>query len=97
MACLTLNGNAVTDKFRLDTLFVISIDGVSIVIGILIVSLLQPAVDIAMSLLATFAGLFNIGLGHSGDDSKFAAVHPCANRRSASSEPSREAGGRWDE
>jgi hypothetical protein len=47
---LTLSGNAVTDNVRIDTLFVISIAGVSIVIGILIVRLLLPDVDIASRL-----------------------------------------------
>ncbi len=60
---LKLNGNAVTDSFRIDTLFVISIAGVSICIGTLIVSLLQPDLDIDSCLSATLAVLFNIGPG----------------------------------
>lgn len=77
VAKLELNGNSVTDSLRIDTLFLICLAGVSIVIGTLSVSLLEPSLDIDSCLSATLATLFNIGpgLGAVGPMQNYASLH----------------------
>jgi trk system potassium uptake protein len=74
---LSLNGNPVTDSFRIDTLFLISVAGVSVAVGTLVVSLLQPELDIDSAMTATLASLFNIGpgLGAVGPSHTYGFLH----------------------
>lgn len=58
---LKLNGNPVTDQFRIDTLFLIAVAGMSVLLGSLIVCLLQPQQDLRTCVSAVLATLFNIG------------------------------------
>lgn len=58
---LRLNGSVVTDRFRIDTLFLFSIAGISVLLGSVIVCLLQPAMDLRTCVSAVIATLFNIG------------------------------------
>lgn len=58
---LRLNGNAVSDRFRIDTLFLIAVAGVSVLIGCVVVCLLQPQEDLRTCVSAVLATLFNIG------------------------------------
>ena len=58
---LKLNGNAVSDRFRIDTLFLISVAALSVLLGSMIVCLLQPQQDLRTCVSAVLASLFNIG------------------------------------
>jgi trk system potassium uptake protein TrkH len=58
---LKLNGNNVSDRFRVDTLFLISTAGVAVLVGSVVVCLLQPQLDLRSCVSAVLATLFNIG------------------------------------
>ena len=58
---LRLNGNSVSDRFRIDTLFLIGVAGISVLVGSVVVTLLQPQHDLRTCVSAVVATLFNIG------------------------------------
>lgn len=58
---LHLNGNPVSERFRIDTLFLIAIAGISTLLGSLLVCLLEPMLDLRSCISAVLATLFNIG------------------------------------
>ena len=60
---LKLNGSLVNDSLRLDTMFFVSLAGVTVLVGTVVVSLLEPALDMDSSVSAVLATLFNIGPG----------------------------------
>ena len=60
---LKLNGNPVSDRFRIDTLFLIAVAGMATLIGCVLVSLLEPGLDLRTCVSAVIASLFNIGPG----------------------------------
>ncbi len=77
---LKLNGNAVSESFRADTLFLIATAAVSLLLGTAVVCLLEPQLDIRSCFSATLATLFNIGpaLGEAGPARTYASFHGAA-------------------
>ncbi len=74
---LRLNGNPVSDRFRVDTLFLIAVAAISVLGGTVVVSLLQPQADLRTSASAVLATLFNIGpaLGDVGPTRNYAHMN----------------------
>lgn len=75
---LQLNGSPVEDSLRVDVLFMIGIAGVTAFLGTVVVSLLQPQLDVDSCLSAVLATLFNIGpgLGQVGPIQNFSPLEP---------------------
>ncbi|MBT5925535.1 MAG: TrkH family potassium uptake protein [Verrucomicrobia bacterium] len=71
---LRLNGRPVSDALRIGTLFFVGLSSVTIMLATLVVSLLEPRMDIDSSVSAVLATLFNIGpgLGSVGPTHNFA-------------------------
>ena len=74
---LRLNGNPVSDRFRIDTLFLIAVAGISVLLGSMVVCLLQPQQDLRTCVSAVLATLFNIGpaLGEVGPTKHYGDFH----------------------
>jgi trk system potassium uptake protein TrkH len=75
---LRLNGNLVDEALNLQTVFFISLAGVTVAGGTALVSLLEPHLGIESCLSSVLASLFNIGpgLGAVGPTQNFAHFHP---------------------
>jgi len=75
---LKLNGSQVVDSLRVDTVFFIALAGVTVLVGTVVVSVLEPDLDMASSVSSVLATLFNIGpgLGAVGPTHNFAGLTP---------------------
>lgn len=71
---LRLNGQVLDDPVKLQTVFLVALAGITVTIGTLCVSLLQPEMTMESCLSATIASVFNIGpgLGSVGPTKNFA-------------------------
>ena len=74
---MKLNGNLVSESFRMATLFLMSMAAVSLLLGTAAVSFLEPQLDIRSCFSATLATLCNIGpaLGEAGPANTYAGFH----------------------
>jgi trk system potassium uptake protein TrkH len=74
---LRLNGSLVDEALNLQTVFFISLAGVTVAGGTALVSLLEPSMDIESCLSSVLASLFNIGpgLGAVGPTHNFSHLH----------------------
>lgn len=74
---LRLNGNAVSESFRIDTLFLIATAAISLLLGTVVVSCLQPGLDVRSCFSSALATLFNIGpaLGEVGPTRTYADLN----------------------
>ena len=74
---IKLNGNLVTESFRMATLFLMSMVAVSLLVGTAAVSFLEPQLNIRSCFSATLATLCNIGpaLGEAGPEKTYAGFH----------------------
>ncbi|MEZ5329005.1 MAG: TrkH family potassium uptake protein [Verrucomicrobiales bacterium] len=75
---LRLNGRPVSDAVRIDTLFIVSLAGVTVLLGTLAVTVMEPTFDMRSSISAVLATLFNIGpgLGRVGATHNFSELAP---------------------
>lgn len=75
---LTLNGNAASDGLKSQTVFFIALACFSLVVGTIVVSLIEPGLDLITSFSAVLATLFNIGpgLGAVGPAQNYALLSP---------------------
>ena len=75
---LRLNGNITSEHFKTQTLFFLSLAGITVAFSTGLMTLLQPNLDIVSSLTAVTATLFNIGpgLGVVGPTHNFATFSP---------------------
>lgn len=75
---LRLNGRVASDALRIDTLFFVGLAGVTVLLGTLIVTIMEPSLDMKSSISAVLATLFNIGpgLGLVGPTHNFADLAP---------------------
>jgi trk system potassium uptake protein TrkH len=63
---LKLNGNNISESLKRQTLLFITLALMTVALGFLIVSLLEPELNMGTSLSAVIATLFSIGPGFSG-------------------------------
>ena len=75
---LSLNGKPASDALKIDTLFIVGMAGLTLMLGTIVVSFMEPAFDMDSSLSAVLATLFNIGpgLGAVGPTHTFSGVAP---------------------
>jgi trk system potassium uptake protein TrkH len=75
---ISLNGRPVSDQLRIDTLFFVGMAGITVVLGTVTVSFMEPGLDMDSSLSAVLATLFNIGpgLGEVGPTHNFSHFAP---------------------
>jgi trk system potassium uptake protein TrkH len=75
-----LNGNLADDTLKTQSVFFVALAGMTVALGTVLVSFLEPALDINSSLSAVMATLFNVGpgLGAVGPAQNFAALGPGA-------------------
>ncbi|RME94233.1 MAG: TrkH family potassium uptake protein, partial [Verrucomicrobia bacterium] len=74
---LRLNGQVVEEAAKLQTVFFISLAGVTVAVGTVLASMLEPGLGLVDCLSAVMATLFNIGpgLGAVGPTQNFAHLH----------------------
>lgn len=75
---LRLNGNITSESFKSQTLFFLSLAGITVALSTGLITLLEPGLDIVSSLTAVTATLFNIGpgLGAVGPSNNFSEFRP---------------------
>ena len=74
---LRLNGNAVSEAFRIDTQFLIATASASLLLGTVLVCVMEPGMDLRSCFSAALATLFNIGpaLGDLGPTETYAGLN----------------------
>lgn len=75
---ISLNGRHTSDALRIDTLFLVGLAGIITAVGAILVSLMEPSLDMDSNVTAVLATLFNIGpgLGKVGPTHNFSELAP---------------------